>query len=314
MALNDSNVHSSFSFLAKDGLRITTHRWKAKAPKAIVIIVHGAAEHARRYRRLAQTLLENGYGVFAPDLRGHGLTARDSGLGVFASANGWNLAVDDLHQLNQIVGESYPNLPIAMLGHSMGSLMTQQYMALYGDSIEAVALSGSTLVEGFDEFIPTIQAELNKEGREAPCRTMGDVLKGGFADSIENARSHHDWLSRDSHEVQAYSDDPLCGIDLSIGAWLDMLRHNRIPRAITEFEQIPKQLPVYLFAGDKDPVNGNLSALFTLIDHYAAAGIEHIAHDFYPGGRHEMLNEINRDEVTDNLLTWLHNALSPHFA
>jgi alpha-beta hydrolase superfamily lysophospholipase len=128
---------------------------------------------------------------------------------------------------------------------------------------------------------------------------------GGFTAGLEEVETPFDWLSRDRAEVRAYISDPLCGFPLSAGAWVDLLKHNRIPRTSVDYARIPRDLPVYVFAGDKDPVNQNLSALHELLRRYAEAGMRRVSSRFYAGARHETLNEINREEVTSDLLTWL---------
>lgn len=298
---------ADFSFVsaAPDHAEIFVRCWPADAARAVVLIAHGAAEHAARYARIASRLNAGGYGAYAVDHRGHGRTGAVAALGVFAAEDGWNRAVADLRQLVGIIRERHPGLPVVLMGHSMGSLMAQQYLAEYGDSIDAAVLSGSTLVDGFGELVPLIEEEVVENGREAPCRVMAQMMSGGFSAGIENPRTGHDWLSRDHDEVQAYIDDPLCGFELSAGAWIDMIKYNRIPRTPEEFARIPPDLPIYLFAGEQDPINQNLAALHELLRRYAQAGLHKVSSRFYAGGRHEMLNEINREEVTADLLAWL---------
>jgi alpha-beta hydrolase superfamily lysophospholipase len=295
----------TISVTAKDGTELSVYHWPEAAPRAVVHIAHGAAEHGARYARLAEALNAAGYAVFANDHRGHGRTAKAGGLGVFAEADGWNLAVEDLAMLVARGRDSYPGKPVVLMGHSMGSLMAQQFIAEHGAAIDAVILSGSTVVDGFAELLPALQQELESNGREAPCELMGELMAGGFNIGIDDPQTSHDWLSRDPAEVQLYLDDPFCGFDLSIGAWLDMLSGNRIPVSKSELASIPKQLPLYVIAGDRDPVSNNTEALQLLLQRYAEAGMLRVEHRFYAEGRHEMLNETNRDEVTADLIDWL---------
>jgi alpha-beta hydrolase superfamily lysophospholipase len=293
---------------AADGLRISVSAWMPPVqPRAIVLLAHGAAEHAARYARFAGALNQAGYGLHAPDHRGHGRSAVVPG--VFAEADGWNRAVADLQQLAMLLRARHPRLPLVLMGHSMGSLMVQQYLAGYGASIDAAILSGSTLIDGFADLVPLIEAEVAAAGRDAPSQVMAQLMGGGFSAGIENARTGFDWLSRDEAEVQAYIDDPLCGFELSAGAWLDMISNNRIPRTPQDYARIPQQLPIHVFAGDQDPINQQLAALHELLRRYRDAGLQRVSSRFYAGGRHEMLNETNRDEVTADLLAWLGQAL-----
>jgi len=293
---------------AEDGLKILVSAWMPSAPaRAIVLLAHGAAEHGQRYARFAAALNQAGHGVHAPDHRGHGGSAVVPG--VFAAEDGWNRAVADLHQLADLLHARHPGVPLVLMGHSMGSLMVQQYLGEHGDSIDAAILSGSTLIDGFADLVPLIEAEVAAAGRDAPSQVMAQLMGGGFSAGIENARTGFDWLSRDEAEVQAYIDDPLCGFDLSAGAWLDMISRNRIPRTPQDYARIPQQLPIHVFAGDQDPINQQLAALHELLRRYQEAGLQRVSSRFYAGGRHEMLNETNRDEVTADLLAWLQHIL-----
>ena len=301
---------TTFNFASNDGTGIHVHHWSVAQPKAIVQIAHGAAEHAGRYAAVAKALNGAGYEVYANDHRGHGHSALPGKLGVLAKEDGWNRTVSDLAKLNEIIAESHPELPIVLLGHSMSSLMGQQYLVEYGETIAALILSGSTMVEGFAEVLPAVETELAEFGRDAPCKLMGAMMSGGFNIGLDQPKTTHDWLSRDANEVQRYLADPLCGFDMSIGAWLDMMRTSRIPGTVDKLEPAPKQIPLYILSGDRDPVSNQTELLKQLLVLYAAAGMTNVSHRFYEDGRHEMLFETNRDEVTTDLVAWLRESLT----
>jgi alpha-beta hydrolase superfamily lysophospholipase len=295
-----------FRSSAGDNASIVYHAWPAPArPRALVLIAHGAAEHGLRYARFAQALNAAGFSAVAIDHRGHGETGRLGCLGVFADADGWNRAVADLHQLRGIIAAAHPGVALVLIGHSMGSLMAQQYIAAHGAGLAGVVLSGSTLVDGFADLAPLLAAEVEAAGRETPSELMAAQMGGGFNAGIANPRTPFDWLSRDAAEVQAYIDDPLCGFPLSCGAWHDMIATHRIPRTPAEYARVPGDLPMCVLAGDADPLNQSLAALHELVRRYREAGLTRITELYYPGGRHEMLNETNRDAVTTELLHWL---------
>lgn len=296
----------SFTSDAPDQMPIFMRVWPVENARAIVLIAHGAAEHGARYARVAEALNSAGYAVGAPDHRGHGLTGSRAQLGVFGDTDGWNRVVADLDRAAALLRERHRGLPLVLFGHSMGSLMTQQYVAEYGTRIDGAVLSGSMLIDGLLDLAPLVEAEVTRSGRHAPCTVMAEMMAGGgFTAGLEDVETPFDWLSRDRAEVRAYVDDPLCGFPLSAGAWVDLLKHNRIPRTSADYARIPRELPVYVFAGDKDPVNQNLTALHELLRRYTATGMRRVSSRFYPSARHETLNEINREQVTADLLDWL---------
>jgi alpha-beta hydrolase superfamily lysophospholipase len=296
---------------AADGTRIACLEWRASGkPRATVAIAHGAAEHGRRYARFAAALTAAGYATLAIDHRGHGRTGRLARLGVFADTDGWNRAVADLHRFIEVARERHPGLPCVLFGHSLGSLMAQQYLAEHGETLAGAVLSGSTLVDGFADLAPLLAAEVAQHGRDAPSTLMAAQMGGGgFNAGIAEPRTPFDWLSRDAAEVQAYIDDPLCGFPLSAGAWSDTVAANRIPRTPAQFARVPPGLPLCVLAGDADPLNQGLAALHELVRRYRDAGVTRITELYYPGGRHEMLNETNRDAVVADLLEWLAQAV-----
>lgn len=304
-----SATESHFTFPSAGDVSVHVYEWSPPNPRAAVQIAHGAAEHAARYSRLAGRLVSAGYAVFANDHRGHGKTAEEGKLGYFAEQDGWNLAVGDMVTLNHLIRDRLPGKPVALLGHSMGSLMAQQFLIDHGDTVDAVVLSGSTVADAFAAVVPALQQEAEKLGREAPSEIMAQLMQADFNAEFPAANSAYDWLSTDAKEVQKYIDDPLCGFGLHIGSWLDMLHSNAVTADVERLKQIPRKLPLYIFAGDQDPVSSKLAALHILLDRYQQAGLVSVSHRFYAGCRHEMLNERNRETVTDELLNWLNHNL-----
>jgi alpha-beta hydrolase superfamily lysophospholipase len=298
-----------FSFLSEDKLLIRGYKWLAENPRCVVQIAHGLSEHAGRYQRLAQALVRAGITVYANDHRGHGSTAVEGTLGCFAKEDGWNLAVGDLYRLNCLIREEIPSTPILLMGHSMGSLMAQHYLIEHGETICGAILSGTTTVDGFTPLIPQLKEEMVVSGREGESVIMRNLMTSQFNVGHSEARTEYDWLSRDTSEVDAYISDPLCGHPLCIGSWLDMLSDTVITSNTDRLKDIPASLPIYMFSGDKDPLNNNLEALMLLLKRYKDAGIKRVDQRIYPDGRHEMVNEINRSEVFSDLLFWINDVL-----
>jgi alpha-beta hydrolase superfamily lysophospholipase len=290
--LQDPMTREDFSFTSSDGLEVACYRWAAPVrPVGIVQIAHGMGEHAIRYAPAAAFLTDAGFHVYANDHRGHGRTATSrETLGAFG-AGGWNALVADLAALSRIARERDRGLPLVLLGHSMGSFAAQQYLLDHSALSAAVVLSGSVAVDKltFDTDRTIDLSALNQ--------------------AIANPRTPYDWLSRDPAVVDAYIADPRCGFGVNPRAVQAMAQAAPRMADPAELKRIRRDLPIYILAGDKDPLNRDLEWLKPLAERYRSVGLADVTEKYYPGGRHEMLNETNRDEVLRDLLGWLRHAL-----
>jgi len=299
---------STFTLTTPDAVDLFVYCWLPDGqPKAVVQIAHGLAEHAGRYARLADALNSAGYAVYANDHRGHGRTAKSADLGFFAERDGWQKCVDDLWQLNRHIAATHPRLPIVLLGHSMGSTLAEQFMGDHGDALAGVALSGAN---GKPTALPRIggavtRAERARLGARGKSKLVQSLTFDAFNKKFAPARTAFDWLSRDPAEVDKYVADPLCGFSATVQLWLDLLAGWAAVSRPAHRNRVPKALPIYLIAGGRDPVSGNTRQLGPWMAEYRAAGLVNLAHKFYPDARHELFNEINRDEVTHDLIVWL---------
>ena len=289
-----NSAMAEFQFTSTDGLSIACSRWDSRGPcRGIVQIGHGLGEHIGRYVGLIEVLVGAGLVVYGNDHRGHGRTALSSKhFGDFGDG-GFKLLVEDMLRLSAIAKEENPEKPFILLAHSMGSFAAQEYVLDHSYSIDGLALSGSGALDG-----------LVRLAKSAPPGE-DNILNAPFAP----ARTPFDWLSRDPAVVDAFMKDPLCFGALQpaanesfFAAWSQLADPSRL-------RQIRRDLPIYLFSGSEDPVGQQLEGVRLLIDRYHQAGIRNICHHFYPGGRHEMLNEINRGEVQTNLLLWISAVL-----
>jgi alpha-beta hydrolase superfamily lysophospholipase len=287
-------MRDDFSFNSEDGLEIAYYRWRAPGKAAAIVqIAHGMGEHSLRYAHVAEFLNQAGFHVYANDHRGHGRSAKGrESLGDFGNG-GWNGLVGDMVTLTRMARTREGRLPVVLLGHSMGSFAAQQYVLDNSALIAGLVLSGSAAVDKL-AIDPTQEADLT-----------------AFNRAFEPARTQHDWLSRDPATVDAYEADPLCGFGINKTAMQSMAAEaSRLvdPAALA---QIRKDLPIYIFAGDKDPINHGLEWLKPVAGRYRAAGITNVSEKYYPEGRHEMLNETNRDEVMRDLASWLSKSIRP---
>jgi alpha-beta hydrolase superfamily lysophospholipase len=283
---------SEFSFTSADGLRIACARWDSRGPlRGVVQIAHGMGEHIGRYTAVIEVLVSAGFTVYGNDHRGHGLTALSvTHLGDFGEG-GFNLLVEDMVRLSRIAKDENPDRPFILLGHSMGSFASQQYVLDQSHEIDGLILSGSGALDGL--------------ARAASFAAPGEnILNARF----EPARTPADWLSRDNSVVDAFLSDPLCFAQLQPASFASFLAAAPSLSDPGNLRRIRADVPIYLFSGSEDPVGQQLEGVEILMERYSNAGISDISYDFYLGGRHEMLNEINRREVLANLLHWMCGA------
>src|SRR5438309_2603320 len=285
-----------FQFTSSDSLSIACVKWIGRHHvRGVVQIAHGLGEHMGRYAALAETLVQGEFVVYGNDHRGHGLTAKPSGNFGDFGPGGFDQLVEDLVSLRVIAKNAHPGKPYILLGHSMGSFAAQQFILDHSHSINGLVLSGSGILDGLVSVAQSVPAG------EDPMKLMNA--------SFEPARTPFDWLSRDNAEVDAFIADPLCFPSLkvqSMESFLDAFPRLADPR---EIRKVRGDLPIYILSGSEDPVGQRLEGVRAFIERYRNAGITSIAHDFYPGGRHEMLHELNRREVFTNLLVWISGIL-----
>jgi alpha-beta hydrolase superfamily lysophospholipase len=295
---------TTFTFADPDGFQIFVRKWApAESPRAVVQIAHGAAEHSLRYERLAGFLNRSGYLVYANDHRGHGKTAGTLEKAGLAGEDGWNGILKDAKQLTDIVKGENPGRPVFLFGHSMGSLLAQHYIQRRGKELKGVVLCGSS---GARPDLDKNIASLEKLPREGISKAMFREANKRF----EPGKTGFEWLSRDEAEVQKYLDDPWCGFSFSFGFTLDLLKGIKEGWKPENEARIPKDLPVLIISGDDDPAAGERAErLKQLIDRYPLLGLKDLTARLYPGARHEILNETNRDEVHRDLLAWLEARL-----
>lgn len=303
---------STFTFTASDGHPVFVHTWAPDegeaGRKGIVHIAHGMAEHAARYERLAGALVRAGYVVYANDHRGHGRTARsEEDLGFFGATGGWARLIRDLHELIALEKEQNPGLPFALLGHSMGSFMAQQVMYERPEALQAVVLSGSngkpSALAAAGRVVA--RAERLRLGARGRSGLLHGLSFDGFNKAFEPGRTRFEWLTRDAAEIDKYASDSRCGFVCTTAVWVDLLDALAAIARPENHGRIRKDLPVYVVAGAEDPVSGRTKGLKQLIDAYRKAGLYRVSHRFYDGARHEVFNEVNRDVVVAELITWL---------
>lgn len=292
----------------REGHDIFVRCWQPDTqPRAAVLIAHGLGEHGGRYARVAEALTGAGYVVTAHDHRGHGPSCRPEDLGYFGDKDGWRLCLDDIHAVAERLRSDYPGLPLIFMGHSMGSFVGQSYIAEHGNQLAGAILSGTAGPPPAMLAIgrAVVAFEHWRLGKRGKSKLIQQLLFGAQNDHFKPSRTNHDWLSRDPAEVDKYIADPLCGFPNTTQIAADLTAALANLGSPAMIAAIPKALPLYVFGGDKDPVGATVPQL---IERYRAAGVK-VTAKLYPDGRHEMLNEINRDEVSADLIAWINATL-----
>lgn len=302
--------HTTFTFTSdgKDQLQIVANRWEPDVPaRAAVQIAHGMAEHIDRYDAFAKSLVQQGFVVYGNDHRGHGRTAGEEDRGWFAEENGFEQVVQDLHRLTQIIHREQPGLPLFLFGHSMGSFLARRIIQLHGDEYQGVILCGTGGDPGWvgKLGLGLASREVRKKGSRTPSPMMAKLVTGGFNRKLRPRRTEADWLSRDEEEVDQYLADPLCGGVLTAGFYRDLLAGLILIHRKENMELTPKSLPILLIAGEDDPVGDFGKGVRRVAEGYRRAGIKDLTCKLYPGARHELLKELNREEVVQDLIDWL---------
>ena len=288
----------TFSYRSADGRQLAGYRWTAarcQTGTGVVVLVHGMGEHLRRYDHVANALTSQGFAVYGHDHRGHGASlAADDEPGQLGP-NGWSALVDDLNLVIAQAKSDHPRLPVVMVAHSMGSFATQQFLLDHGADVDAVALTGTAALDLL----------------ESALDLSSDLDLSAFNTPFQPARTDFDWLSRDESVVDAYLADPLCGFGI------DAASRKTCSPAPGDSPTPPRwhacpTICLCMWRWDRRiPSTAALTLLWPLVDRYRAAGLSDVTVRVYDDGRHEILNEINRAEVIDDLLQWLHRVSAP---
>lgn len=275
-------------------------------PKAIVQILHGMAEHQRRYHDFINYLNNQGISVFIHDHLGHGNRVTEKNIkGFFAEHDGWNAAVNDAKSVSEIIKNLYPDVPLTLLGHSMGSYIGLALIELF-NFYDSCILSGSSKPSKILLLLQKVllNSEVKKNGLKGYSKKIDKLIFGGFNKQIKGARTPHDWLSHDQNSVQDYLDDPLCGFMVTNSLWLDLAIGMESIYATKAMQAISNELPILLLAGANDPVGNNgkgPTQIYKLL-HKLEKNVEL---KLFEDMRHEALNELNNSKVYDHIYTYI---------
>jgi len=294
---------------ASDGQSLAGFAWKdpSRTPIGVVQIAHGAAEHSARYERFAAALVDAGLDAWAIDHRAHGRTADEHGAFGVARPGGWEAIITDQHDLTNHVGNLHPDTPLVLFGHSMGSFIGQAYAQRWGDELAGLVLSGTSAgLDVDDDLMAAVEALGQPETADAPSEIIGGMFAAFNEGFGGDDATGFEWLSRDDDEVAAYVNDPWCGFALSNGYVADMLTGTASMWTAEAEAALPTDLPVLVTSGNLDPVGGGpgVPSARELAQRWRDLGLS-VDERWWEEARHEILNEVNRDEVTAFIVDWI---------
>lgn len=294
-----------------DGEPICYYKWQANPSvpfKGLVQIAHGLGEHAGRYDNMAHLLQEEGYSVYANDHRAHGKTAEMKRLfGYYDGNEYFDDCVEDMYALSNLMKAENPKSKFILFGHSMGSLLSRKYVTKYGNELDALILSGTaSFIKGLGNIgLVTATTVTAFRGRARGNAFLKSFFFGEFNKKFKPNRTKLDWISSDEKQVDLFDKDPYRIEDFSLGVFLDIIKNSKKLNKSEAFKATPKDLPILIFSGDKDPVGEMGKGVKRVVKQYKRRGIENLTFNLYENGRHEMLNETNAEEVKLEILDWL---------
>ncbi len=292
----------------RDGADIYLHQWIPEHPDKLMLIVHGAVEHAYRYDYFARKLNKEGFAVFAPDHRGHGLTAKASGVfSHFGDEDGFLKVVDDLGEILDDVEKRFPGFPKAIFGHSLGSFLTRKFISMRGEEFKAAVISGTTWGNTLELKGGLVLAKLWSlfADKNKPNKSFDNFLWTQLNNKVKNRKGPRDFINSDEKEVEKYLEDPLNGNPITIEFGVQMSVGILQDREMEVFYHTPKDLAIYLISGMDDPLSNQGKDIDLIARKYRDAGVQSVTEKLYEGARHEVINEPNKDEVIAGIINWL---------
>ena len=307
--------YREFTFPSSDGEhQVHAVEWlpEGAAPKAVLQLVHGISEYILRYDDFARFLASHGVAVVGSDHLGHGGTARGrEEYGFLAQKNGWDYLARDVHTLRELMGKRYPGLPYFLMGHSMGSFVARTYLIRWPGTLSGCILSGTgqepPALVAAGKGIASLLCRI--KGPRSRSKLVTNLSTGAYNKKFAPTRTGADWISRDTAVVDAYVADPMCRFAPTVGMFRDMMGALQFIADRGNLAAMDPDTPVYLFSGGQDPVGGMGSGVRKVFGFFQSAGVKDLSMKLYPGARHEMLNELERDQVYRDVLAWLEKQI-----
>lgn len=305
-------VKEEFYYDSRDGIsKLHAVRYKPfgdEEVRGVVQIVHGMAEYVERYEEFAEYLTSKGFVVTGEDHMGHGKSVdRDGKFGYFCEQDPATVLVRDVHRLKKATQELYPNVPYIIMGHSMGSFITRNYIYRYGTGITAAVVMGTGMQPKNLLSVSKAVAWVQKLffGSRHVSELINRLAFGLYNNEIKQPDTPFDWLSRDKERVAQYIADPLCGFTFTVNGFATLFELISRLHLQENLERIPKELPVLFISGAADPVGDYGKGVSRAYDSLQSVGLKNMRLKMYEGARHELLNETNRSEVFQDICSWI---------
>lgn len=313
-------ITREFTFNARSGegkifTRLFEPAERAQA-KAVVQIAHGMAEHSLRYCAFSEYLAEHGFVVSVHDHMGHGESVKNGSAYGYFGTGGYTNLVDDMHTLHNLLSEEYPSLPYIMMGHSMGSFLTRSYLSRFGEGIAAGIICGTSAGQG--NLVMAAGKKLadqivRKQGEKSRSDRLEKLTTGAFNKKFEPSRTQSDWLTRDEKIVDAYCKDPLCGFPFTAAGYRDLIYLLSDVNRKECFSSV-LDIPLLIISGAEDPVGNFGKGVRKVAERFEKSGHRKLQLILYPECRHELLNELNREEIYEDIKNFLEKEALPQAA
>ena len=289
------------SLLSDDGYSLSLCVYEAERAKANVMVVHGMEEYKERYDAFASFLQDHGYNVVLSDLRGHGKNAPL--LSHIADKDGDKLILNDQKKIRKFMEEKFPDLPNMIFGHSMGTIITRDLLQECSNDFTKVALSGYVNPNGASGIAVALGNIVRafKKGK-GHSKMLTNLSTGSFNKAVKNPKTGSDWLSYNEENVQKYIDDPLCGVEFTVGSYCALFRLLNNMGKAKRYKNINPELPFLLISGKDDPCTGGEKGRNASLKVLQKAGFKDFSIVTLDGMRHEILNEIDKQKVYDEIL------------
>lgn len=307
-------MKQEFYYPSSDGqTKIHGIIWRPeKHAKAVLQICHGMVEYIDRYNDFAQYLAERGVCVVGHDHLGHGKSVQsEEHLGFFHESHGNKYVITDIHKLRRMTEQDYAGVPYFMMGHSMGSFLLRQYLTMRAEGLAGAIIMGTGympygLLAAGQMVCRSIAAVKGWKYRSEFVNQLG---MGGYNKQFEPSESTKDWITSDEEMRRKYEADPLCSFLFTVNGYYQMFEGMKTLTKKRAMDKIPGSLSVFFVSGAEDPVGSNGEGVARVFHRYEKAGIQDVEMKLYPKGRHEILNESNREQVYEDLYQWIKDRI-----